>query len=134
MYRSGWTHLDDPAAVEVGLEQLTQFGWLAEEVRRTGGRNATVFRINPKLRELSLRGADGTARSPGVTPPADAAKDQEAQQGTDRTDRSSETTIYGQVQTEEQPTGGPDRADGRSTGAVGNRQAYGAAPIDGGVR
>jgi hypothetical protein len=63
IYRAGWSNLDDPTAVECGLEQLIQLGWLAEDVRPTKGRSATVYLINPRIRDTPQGGTDKADRT-----------------------------------------------------------------------
>ena len=60
IYRSGWSDLGDPTAVERGLEELIQLGWLTEETQPTAGRSAVVYHINPQIWERAPGGTDRT--------------------------------------------------------------------------
>ncbi|MBZ0153297.1 MAG: DUF3987 domain-containing protein [Planctomycetes bacterium] len=91
VYRSGWSQLSDPTAVEAGLEQLIGLGWLDEQLRPTRGRTATIYRINPRIRELGPEGTDRTDRrsTPQATEPfrpapPDALNDPVATKGDSR--------------------------------------------------
>src|SRR5690606_4437882 len=88
IYRSNRTDLSDPSAVESGLEQLMQLGWVAEEVRPTKGRSATIYRINPKIWECPPGGGDRTDRSPEEEVAGQDCERERAPGGADRTDTS----------------------------------------------
>ena len=46
--RKGWAHLSETSAVKAGVELLCDLDWLVEEQRRTEGRTATVYLVNPR--------------------------------------------------------------------------------------
>jgi putative DNA primase/helicase len=49
VYRKHWAGLSDPRAVNQALDRLLELHWLREEIRKTEGRDATHYRINPRL-------------------------------------------------------------------------------------
>ena len=49
VWRSGWAMLSDRTQVFAAIQLLVELDWLAETTRTgTGGRNATVYHVNPK--------------------------------------------------------------------------------------
>lgn len=116
VYRSGWADLGDPSAVECGLEELIQRGWLAEETQRTAGRSALVYRINPQIWERGPGGTDRTDRRP----PDTRVKRESAPRDTDRTDRSAPTpnpTHGTELERGPEPTDKTDRSQAAGSAA-----------------
>lgn len=48
VWRKGWTKLADRDQVAAGLRLLVDYEWLFEDRLETGGRPATVYRVNPR--------------------------------------------------------------------------------------
>lgn len=48
VWRNGWSKLADRDQVAAGLRVLVDYDWLSENRTETGGRPATVYRINPR--------------------------------------------------------------------------------------
>lgn len=49
VYQKGWTGLDDADSTEQALAVLIECEWLREEIRKTRGRPAKVYHVNPKV-------------------------------------------------------------------------------------
>jgi putative DNA primase/helicase len=54
VWRPQWSKLTDRAAVHAGLTMLVDYEYLRETKNATGGRQATIFVVNPKCMKASL--------------------------------------------------------------------------------
>ncbi len=116
VYRAGWTHLNDKGSVAAGLEILIQRGWLAPQTVPTGGRPATVYRINPGLQEMLGNDKEGADHDPRATPEHAQETAEGGGQATDRTDRRSSEAEDDRPSTAKRGPQGTDRTDESTDG------------------
>lgn len=64
VYRRGWSGLSTKEDVSIGVDFLTDLGWLRPEEIKTGGRAGLIFRINPKLLDAQTNSASPPPEQP----------------------------------------------------------------------
>lgn len=67
VYRNGWSGLSEREDARLAVGALLDLDCLREERHPTAGRNATRYRINPKILKGARKGTDKTDKSPPGT-------------------------------------------------------------------